>query len=296
VNYAEVVALGHGAAEVAAGGETFTVRARAVANATGPWLDRVRRLEDPQARPSIRLSKGVHAVVEGGDGWGAAVTIPHDAVRVSFAIPWEGLLLLGTTDTPHDGEPEDAVVEAADIKQVLAEAGVALETLGDVRTTFCGLRVLPGGPGDTASARRETVVTRGPGGMVSIAGGKLTTYRRIALAALRELDVRRVDSTPRPLPGALGLDVVPWPSELDVATRQHLLHLYGSLAREVLAPARDDPALLEPLVDGRPDIAAQALYAHSHEWAVTDEDVSRRRTTAWLARAATTSRQENRGS
>jgi glycerol-3-phosphate dehydrogenase len=284
VNYAEVVALGRGAAELTADGATITVRARRVANAAGPWLDRVRRLEDPQARPSIRLSKGVHAVVEGGEGWGAAVTIPHDAVRVSFAVPWAGLLLLGTTDSPHDGEPEEAVVEAGDVAQVLAEASVALGTIGELRATFCGLRVLPGGAGDTASARRETVLTTGPAGMVSIAGGKLTTYRRIALAALRELGVQRIDRAPRPLPGAAGMDAIPWPTEVDLATRQHLLQLYGSLACEVIAPARDDPALLEPLVDGRPDIAAQALYARSHEWALTDEDVHRRRTTAWLAR------------
>ena len=71
--------------------------------------------------------------------------------------------------------------------------------------------------------------------------------------------------------------------ELDPTTRGHLLHLYGSLAPEVLTPALEDPSLLEPLVPGRPDLRAQELYAREREWARTDEDVLRRRTTAWLA-------------
>jgi glycerol-3-phosphate dehydrogenase len=119
--------------------------------------------------------------------------------------------------------------------------------------------------------------------MVSVAGGKLTTYRRIALDALGHLGVRGVSRRPRPLPGALGLERIAWPVELDTATRTHLLHLYGSLAVDVLAPAIEDPPLLDPLVPGRPDLRAQDCYAREHEWALTDDDVLRRRTTAWLA-------------
>jgi glycerol-3-phosphate dehydrogenase len=148
---------------------------------------------------------------------------------------------------------------------------------------FCGLRVLPGGDGATASARRETVFSTGPSGMVSVAGGKLTTYRQIALDALVELGARGLSKRPRPLPGATGLERIGWQHDLDASTRAHLLHLYGSLAPEVLAPAADDPSLLEPLVPGRPDLRAQELYARTREWARTDEDVLRRRTTAWLA-------------
>jgi glycerol-3-phosphate dehydrogenase len=286
VNYAEV--LGLSPIEVRADGRTFGVRAKAVINAAGPWVDRVRRLEDPGAQPSIRLSKGVHVVVDGGPNWSsadwhAALTIPHDKVRVSFAVPWEGMLLLGTTDTEHDGEPETATVTEDDVRQVLREASVAVDGVGEPRATFCGLRVLPGGDGATASAKRETVFSTGPSGMVSVAGGKLTTYRRIALDALDHLGVRGLSRRPRPLPGALGLDRVEWPVDLEPAVRAHLLHLYGSLVSEVLAPAVDDPSLLEPLVAGRPDVRAQDLYARTHEWALADDDVARRRTTAWLA-------------
>lgn len=284
LNYAEVVGLGP--LEVAVDGRVVRVRAKAVVNASGPWVDRVRRLEDPRARPSMRLSKGVHVVVDGGGDWGAALTIPHDKVRVSFAVPWEGMLLLGTTDAAHDGEPETAGVTDDDIRQVLAEASGAVDGLGEPRATFAGLRVLPGGDGATSAAKRETVFSTGPSGMVSVAGGKLTTYRRIALDALGQLGVRGVSRRPRPLPGAAGLDRIAWPLELDTAARTHLLHLYGSLAVDVLAPALDDPALLEPLVPGRPDLRAQDRYAREHEWARTDEDVLRRRTTAWLAGGA----------
>ena len=116
VNYAEVVSIGAGGAEVLVDGRTIPVRAGAIVNATGPWVDRVRRLEDPAARPSIRLSKGVHVLVDGAEDWHAALTIAHDQVRVSFAVPWEGMLLLGTTDTEHDGEPEDVAVTDEDIR------------------------------------------------------------------------------------------------------------------------------------------------------------------------------------
>jgi glycerol-3-phosphate dehydrogenase len=284
LNYAEVVAIrGREGAEVSVDGASVNVRAKAVVNATGPWVDRIRRLEDPAAKASMRLSKGVHVLVDGGEGWDAALTIPHDKVRVSFAVPWEGMLLLGTTDTPYEGEPEDVHVTDADVEQVLAEAAVALDGLGPARATFCGLRVLPGGAGATANARRETVYSTGTSGMVSVAGGKLTTYRRIALDALDHVGVRGLSHQPRPLPGATGLDRIAWPDDLDTATRSHLLHLYGSLAPEVLAPASDDPSLLEPLVAGGRDVRAQDLYARTHEWARTDEDVLRRRTTGWLA-------------
>ncbi|HEY2543323.1 MAG TPA: glycerol-3-phosphate dehydrogenase/oxidase [Gaiellaceae bacterium] len=281
LNYAELTSVRP--LEVRAEGRTVAVDARQVVNAAGPWVDRVRRLEDERAKPSMRLSKGVHVLVDGGRDWSAALTIPHDKVRVSFAVPWEGMLLLGTTDTLHEGEPETVAVTDEDVEQVVREASVAVDDIGPVRTTFSGLRVLPGGDEATANAKRETVFTTGPSGMVSVAGGKLTTYRRIALDALDHVGIQGLSRRPRPLPVATGLERIAWPVELDAATRAHLIHLYGSLAPDVLAPAVDDASLLEPLVPGRPDLRAQELYARAHEWAISDEDVLRRRTTAWLA-------------
>jgi glycerol-3-phosphate dehydrogenase len=257
-------------------------------NAAGPWVDHVRRMEDPAAGTSIRLSKGVHALLRCDEPWAAALTIPQDDVRVSFAIPWHGLLLLGTTDTLYDGDPGSVAATEEDVAQVLAEAAVALEPALLARERVCstlgGLRVLPLGAGGTAAARRETLLSRGRGGMLTVAGGKLTTYRRIGLAALGrlrgDLELHRLDARPRPLPGASG--AVAFPPDVSPETRAHLLGLYGTLAGEVLAPAADDPGLLERLHPDGPDIAAQARYAATHEWALRPEDVLWRRTTLAL--------------
>jgi glycerol-3-phosphate dehydrogenase len=302
LNYAEVKELGIagrriGGAEIQdrLGGETVFARARVVVNATGPWVDRLRRLEDPGAGPSVRLSKGAHAVLRLEEPWSAALTIPHDAVRVSFAVPWEGMLLLGTTDTLYEGEPDDVTATPEDVDQILREAAVALDPAvlrtDAVRSTFAGLRVLPGVEGATASARRETVYLRGTAGMLSVAGGKLTTYRKIALGALEhvrgELGIRQLPDQPTPLPGATDLAeaqvrLARANPSLDPAVRSNLAHLYGSLAEEVLVPAGDDPALLERLHPDAPDIAAQAVYATAREWACTADDVLWRRTTLAL--------------
>jgi glycerol-3-phosphate dehydrogenase len=301
-NYAEAVALRIADGRVGGAdirdrlaGESISVSARLVVNATGPWIDRLRTLEDGQARPSMRLSKGVHVFLELTAPWSAALTIPHDKVRVSFAVPWEGMLLLGTTDTAYEGNPDEVGVDEEEIGSVLAEAGVALDAEAvrpeAVRASSAGLRVLPNARGPTARARRETVLLRGRGGMLTVAGGKLTTYRRIALEALNalrsDLGFPRIDGSPAPLPGAVGLAeanarLATLHAELDPALRAHLAHLYGSHAEDVLALASGDPRLFERLHSGVPDIAAQAVYAQEREWACTAEDVLRRRTSLAL--------------
>ena len=294
LNGAEVLALRSlrsrvAGAEVHVDGEEIAVEARLVVNAAGPWVDHVRRLEDPRAGTSVRLSRGAHVLVQADTDWTAALTIAQDDVRVTFAVPWCGMLLLGTTDSPHEGDPADVAVGPADAEQILAEAAVALDSSlvapDRVRASYAGLRVLPAGEGESVSARRETVFTRSPGGMLNVAGGKLTTYRRIALETLarlqRELGLHHLDRHPWPLPGAVGLEQVSLPMDLEPGIRRHLLHLYGSLAPEVLAPAEDDPSLLERLHPGGPDIAAQVLYAATHEWARSADDVLRRRTTCF---------------
>jgi glycerol-3-phosphate dehydrogenase len=291
LNYAEVRELRSvggrvGGATVVVDGESVEVSARAVVNATGPWVDAVRRLEDPAAAPTIRLSKGAHVLVRLDEPWQAALTIPHDKVRVSFAVPWEDMLLLGTTDTLYEGEPGPVEVTDADVAQILEEASVAVDAellrADRIRSTFAGLRVLPGGDGSTASARRETVFHRGKGDMLSVAGGKLTTYRRIAVGALNMLGVRRVDRRPFPLPGAGSRAALDQRDDVDSRVRANLWNHYGTLANDVLAPAAENPDLLRPLHPDGPDIAAQVVYARDFEWAVRAEDVVRRRTTLTL--------------
>jgi glycerol-3-phosphate dehydrogenase len=294
LNRAEVVSLhvtgGRVAgAEVLVDGESVAVQARVVINAAGPWVDAVRRLEDARAESSVRLSKGAHVLVPGGEDWSAALTIPQDDVRVTFAVPWYGLLLLGTTDSDYEGDPAEVASDDADVAQILAEAAIALPgpSLGAeaVRASFAGLRVLPLGEGATANARRETVFSIGPAGMLSVAGGKLTTYRKIALDALERvrapLGLRRLDRRPFLLPGAAG-PATELASELDPDVAANLRHLYGSRATAVVEVAREHPSLVERIHPGGPDIAAQALFAVRHEWATTAEDVLRRRTTVAL--------------
>ena len=240
LNYAEVTAVHGDGADVVVDGEHVRVTARSIVNATGPWLDHLRRLEDDAATPSIRLSKGVHLIVDGGTDWSAAVTIPHDKVRVSFAIPWEGKLLLGTTDTLHEGEPEDATGD----RRGRAHGPPRRRPSRCTGSARCAPRSGACACCRAAPERRRTPAARrcsrtGPAGMVSVAGGKLTTYRRIALDALEHLGVRNLDRAPRPLPGATGLDAIRWPVELDPATRSHLLHsLRLARARGARARAR----------------------------------------------------------
>jgi glycerol-3-phosphate dehydrogenase len=135
--------------------------------------------------------------------------------------------------------------------------------------------------------------------MLNVAGGKLTTYRRIALQTLTrlrsDLELHRVDERPWPLPGAVSLDRVTLPVDLEPDVRTHLRHLYGGLAGEVLTPALEDRSLLERLSPAGPDIAAQVTYAAAREWARSAEDVLARRTTCFyrgLANEATRARVE----
>ncbi|MBQ1083727.1 MULTISPECIES: glycerol-3-phosphate dehydrogenase/oxidase [unclassified Nocardiopsis] len=281
-------------------GDDFGIDARLVLNATGPWVDHLRRMEDAAAAPSVRLSKGAHLVLSTPDPWKAALTIPVDKYRVSFAIPWEGHLLLGTTDESYEDDPAEVGVVPSDVDQILGEAALGIDAsyLDRDRMTysFAGLRVLPGGPGDTSSAKRETVVTQGRGGMLSVAGGKWTTYRHIGRTVLEEL--RKVSAVPLaedmadplrtvPLPGLASPDAVAQRliidrdpgARLDPLVARHLASHYGSLALDIAGLVRDQPELGERIHPDGPDVWAQVVFARDREWAVTVDDALRRRTT-----------------
>ncbi|MFC0039905.1 glycerol-3-phosphate dehydrogenase/oxidase [Actinomadura rayongensis] len=294
LNHAGVVGLRMSAGRVVGAdlrdgldGTEFGVAARLVLNATGPWVDRLRAMEDASAAPSIRLSKGAHIVLKRHQPWKAALTIPIDKYRVSFAIPWEDHLLLGTTDEAYEGEPGEVRATDADIDQILGEAGVGLSGLrrADVVYAFAGLRVLPGGPGDVATAKRETVLTEGPGGMLSIAGGKWTTYRHIGKVILDRLGVGGELLKTVPLPGLAAPAAVAQrlaAAPMDPAVAAHLATHYGTLAFDLADLVRADPALGAPVHPDGPDIWAQVVYARDREWASTADDVLRRRTTLTL--------------
>jgi glycerol-3-phosphate dehydrogenase len=262
-------------------------------------VDDLRRMADPAAPRSLRFAKGAHLIVQLDEPWGAALTTPLGGGRVQFANPWEGALLVGTTDEPYEGDPRALEVTAADVEQIVRESRASIEPgiveRDRILSSFAGVRVLPQGEGETPSARRETVFERGEDGMLSIAGGKFTTFRRIALDALErlrgDLGLHRLERAAVPLPGAADPEAVVARllrdhSSLSLASAEHLARFHGSEALELLAPAREDPALLEALAVGAPEVAAQVPWARRHEWALTADDVLARRTTlAALGRA-----------
>ncbi|MEV7193072.1 glycerol-3-phosphate dehydrogenase/oxidase [Streptomyces sp. NPDC093510] len=293
-------------------GDEFGVNARLVLNATGPWVDHLRKMENPDASPSIRLSKGAHLVLKRTAPWKAALATPIDKYRITFALPWEDMLLLGTTDEEFEGDPADVSVTEADTAQILDEAAFSIrdqQLSRDLITySFAGLRVLPGGPGDTSKAKRETVVTEGTGGMLSVAGGKWTTFRHIGRTVMKKLeslpghplgdDYEPISELPKklPLPGIANPRAVahrllvdgPAPGPRMAAdTAKHLATHYGSLSFDIARLANENPELAERVHPDAPEIWAQVVYARDNEWAETADDVLRRRTTLTIRGLAT---------
>ncbi|WP_405654963.1 FAD-dependent oxidoreductase [Streptomyces sp. RK9] len=296
-------------------GTEFGVNARLVLNATGPWVDHLRKMENPDAAPSIRLSKGAHLVLKRTAPWKAALATPIDKYRITFALPWEDMLLLGTTDEEFEGDPADVRVTESDTAQILDEAAFSIrdqQLSRDLITySFAGLRVLPGGPGDTSKAKRETVVTEGRGGMLSVAGGKWTTFRHIGRTVMKKLealpghplggadeDFVPISELPKklPLPGIANPRAVahrllvdgPAPGpRMAPDTARHLATHYGSLSFDIARLANENPELAERVHPDAPEIWAQVVYARDNEWAETADDVLRRRTTLTIRGLAT---------
>ncbi|GAA3100520.1 FAD-dependent oxidoreductase [Streptomyces rectiviolaceus] len=293
-------------------GTEFGVNARLVLNATGPWVDHLRKMENPDAAPSIRLSKGAHLVLKRTAPWKAALATPIDKYRITFALPWEDMLLLGTTDEEFEGDPADVGVTESDTAQILDEAAFSIrdqQLSRDLITySFAGLRVLPGGPGDTSKAKRETVVTEGAGGMLSVAGGKWTTFRHIGRTVMKKLealpghplgdDYEPISQLQKrlPLPGIANPRAVahrllvdgPAPGPRMAAdTAKHLATHYGSLSFDIARLANENPELAERVSPDAPEIWAQVVYARDNEWAETVDDVLRRRTTLTIRGLAT---------
>ncbi|NGN64891.1 glycerol-3-phosphate dehydrogenase/oxidase [Streptomyces sp. A7024] len=310
LNHAEVTGLRFSGGKVSGAelkdrtdGTEFGVNARVVLNATGPWVDHLRKMESAKAAPSIRLSKGAHIVLKRKSPWKAAMATPIDKFRITFALPWEDQLLLGTTDEVYEGDPADVRAEEKDIQQILDEAAFSVrdEDLDRSLMTyaFAGLRVLPGGPGGVEKAKRETVVTEGAGGMLSVAGGKWTTYRHIGRVVMNKLaqlpgsllaeDMEPVKSLVRrtPLPGIANPNAVAHRllvdrdpgARMDPLTARHLATHYGSLSFDIARLVNENPDLGERIHPDGPEIWAQVVYARDHEWAETVDDVLRRRTT-----------------
>ncbi|MDJ0865986.1 MAG: glycerol-3-phosphate dehydrogenase/oxidase [Myxococcota bacterium] len=300
VNYAQATGFlkdGEGAIEgvVASDletGEELRIRGRVVVNATGPFADGVRRLDRPDAAPMIAPSQGVHIVLDRsylpGD---SAIMVPHtDDGRVMFAIPWHDVVVVGTTDTPIDTvdlEPRPLDEEVEFILETANRYLAKPAARSEVRSAFAGIRPLVKmGDGESTAAlsRDHTILVEPVSGLITVAGGKWTTYRKMAedvvdhAMTLGDLAARACVTEQFPIHGYHRN-----------ARRFGALAFYGSDATEIQGLAEADPRMGEPLHPRLAITGAEVQWAARREMARSVDDVLARRTRALLfdAQAAT---------
>ena len=279
-------------------GERFPVKARSVISSTGVWTERVQSLADDRGGLKVLASKGAHIVVPRERIQGESGLILQTATSVLFVIPWSRYWIIGTTDTPWTEGLTHPVPTAPDIDYVLGQANSVLAepiSRDDIVGTFAGLRPLlqPGTKDGTTSAKvsREHTVASTDDGLISIAGGKLTTYRVMAEDvidfALGVEGARQRPSVTRstPLVGAesteaaiarlaAAADRYGWTA----AQRDHLAHRYGAEVERILALCNADPTAALPLVEAPAYLRAEIVFALREEGALHLDDLVERRT------------------
>ncbi len=275
--------------------QTFMVNAKVIVNATGPVSDVIRQLATPTVQKRMRPSKGSHILLPldlfPTDD---ALLIPKtEDGRVLFAVPWNGRLLVGTTDEEVSAEAELAVTKE-DVAYLLRHLNHYLSrqvTSDDVVSGFAGARplVAAGNGESTKSLARDDVIEVDlSSGLISIMGGKWTTHRAMAEDTIDRvqdaLGAPRTDSLTRNhvLYGGEGFTDHYWEklcaeSPVSESTARHLVAKFGTASEYVLAPARENAALLLPILSEFPAIHAEVVYAARHEMAATIEDVLARR-------------------
>ncbi|WP_411698997.1 glycerol-3-phosphate dehydrogenase/oxidase [Conyzicola sp.] len=276
-------------------GERFEIKARQVVNATGVWTDDTQSMVGERGGFKVRASKGVHLVVPRDRFQSKLGLLLRTEKSVLFVIPWGRHWLIGTTDTDWHLDKSHPAATAADIDYILEHVNSVLAvnlTRDDVEGVYAGLRPLLAGESEqTSKLSREHIVAHSVPGLVVVAGGKWTTYRIMAKdaidAAASALDGRVPPSTTQDIAllGAEGYQAA-WNKRSKIAhvfgvhkvRIEHLLNRYGVLTDELLDLIRERPELLEPLPGADDYIAAEVVYAATHEGALHLEDVLARRT------------------
>lgn len=268
-------------------GKRIEIATRAVVNATGVWSDDLQRLA---GREGLRVtaSKGIHLVVSADRIDSDTGIILRTETSVLFLIPWDGHWIVGTTDTPWSLRRAHPAASRSDVDYLLDQVNKVLtDPLGrqDVIGVYAGLRpLLHGESEETSKLSREHAVLDGGDGMVTIAGGKYTTYRVMAKDAVDALAPYLDRPLPEsrthlvPLVGALGLDRLTRPSQLGEAQWSRLVGRYGALVSELADIILERPDLGTPLIDDAPYLRAEVVYAATHEGALHLDDVLTRRT------------------
>lgn len=276
-------------------GTELEVHAQQVLNATGVWTDETQAMVGERGQFKVRASKGIHLVVPRDRIQSTTGLILRTEKSVLFVIPWGRHWIIGTTDTDWHLDKAHPAASSRDIDYVLEHVNSVLVTpltREDVEGVYAGLRPLLAGESDlTSKLSREHVVAHPTPGLVVVAGGKYTTYRVMAKDALdevaRALDFRVAAccTDEVPLLGAEGYRAA-WNGRartaartgLHVARIEHLLHRYGSMIDDVLALCAQDPELAKPLTGADDYLAAEVVFAASHEGARHLDDVLARRT------------------
>ena len=275
-------------------GQALEIDARQVVNATGVWTDSVQS-QAGRGRIHVRASKGIHLVVPRDRIHGDAGLILRTEKSVLFVIPWESHWIIGTTDTEWNLDLAHPAASRSDIDYLLNRVNAMLAQPlrhEDIEGVYAGLRPLLQGESDaTSRLSREHAVSQSVSGLITVAGGKYTTYRVMAKdvvdVAARGLDqkVPECCTAEIPLIGATGYrahwnrrEALAEESGLHVHVIEHLLTRYGSRIHELLDLIRETPSLGEP-VEGAPTyLAVEIQYATSHEGALHLDDVLTRRT------------------
>ena len=273
----------------------FDVRARVTVNATGVWTTEMERLAGVASPLPVRPSKGVHIVVPRARIDSELALILPTEKSVLFVLPWGSHWIIGTTDTPWEFGLDHPAASRADVEYLLGHVNAVLRdplTVDDIVAVYVGLRPLVAEKADdTAAVSREHVVRRGAPRLVSIAGGKYTTYRIMARDAVdvaaRELPFAVPPSRTEdvPLLGAVGSDQAarrarlhPAAARLSPGQVDHLARRYGTLALRVLDLVVEDPGLGAPLEGADTYLAAEVRFAVLNEAALHVDDVLTRRT------------------